>query len=221
MSLRVSLVDISAAMCVAWNAYKLPPAIQIINQSIDTLNLNGTNVFVSPANSLGLMRGGVDSVYQKMFPSIETDVREAIRRIGYKSQEGDFFLPVGSALFVNISGETSVDYLKHCKNYLICCPSMLLPGSNISHSDNAYWCYKAVLSLMKKLPIKVDNLIVPGIGTGVGGLSYSESARSFVEALKDPRDVDESPEIPYLVLNTRLTLQQEDSPKNLPFKKFT
>ncbi len=220
MSLNVFLVDINSSMCKAWENLNLPPSIKIINRSVETLGLQGTNVFVSPANSLGLMRGGIDGVYQKMFPSIENDVRDAIRKIGYKTSDGDFFLPLASALFVNISGDSSQDHLKQCKNYLVCCPSMLLPGSNISGTNNAYWCYKSVISLIKKLPIKVDNLIVPGIGTGIGGLSYQECAQEFIAALRNLEDDDESPSAPYLVMNTQLTIRQPDSPKNLPFKNF-
>jgi len=220
MSLNIFLVDINPSMCNAWKAIKLPPCIQIINDSVERLRLEGINVFVSPANSLGLMRGGIDGIYQKMFPSMENDVREAIRKIGFKTSEGDFFLPVGSALFVSISGESTMEHLKGCKNFLICCPSMLTPGSNISGTQNAFWCYKSVISLIKKLPLKIDNVIVPGIGTGVGGLSYLECASSFQNALKNRDDIDESPNSQYAVINTKLINNQPHSGKNMPFVNF-
>jgi O-acetyl-ADP-ribose deacetylase (regulator of RNase III) len=204
MSLKIFLIDINPSMCKAWKDLNLPRSITILNQSVDTVKLNGTTVFVSPANSLGLMRGGIDNVYQKMFPNIENDVRNEIRKIGHKMNNGDFFLPVGSALLVNISGTPGYDHLKNGQNFLICCPSMLVPGSNISQTTNVYWCYKSIISLIKKLPIKVDNLIIPGIGTGVGGLGYQDCAREFISALRNFDEVDETPDLPYLVTNTQL-----------------
>ena len=159
--------------------------------------------FVSPANSLGLMRGGIDAIYQTMFPSAEHDVRQAIAQLGIKDSDGQFILPVGSALFVNLSSQTTVDALKHCRNYLICAPSMAQPGSNIAGTHHAYWCCKSVFTLVKKLPVKIDHLIMPGIGTGVGGMSYQESARAMISALRDARDLDESPEAPLVVINTQ------------------
>ena len=53
MSLTMMLVDVSAAMCQAWNEYFLPPSVQIINQSIDSLKLNGVNVLCQPGQFVG------------------------------------------------------------------------------------------------------------------------------------------------------------------------
>lgn len=204
MTLNIYLIDINSSMCKAWGQYKLPDQIKILNCSVIDLTLNGTNVYVSPANSLGLMRGGIDNVYQKMFPTIENDVRNEIRRLNYKNDSGHHYLPICSALLVNITGDCTIEHLKKCQNYLICCPSMALPGSNIAQTENVYHCYKSIIKLIKKLPFKVDNLIIPGIGTGVGGVSYEKCAKEFYLALKNLKDEDESIDNPYLVLNTKL-----------------
>jgi O-acetyl-ADP-ribose deacetylase (regulator of RNase III) len=203
MTLNIYLVDINSSMCKAWEKYKLPDQVKIINSSVTDLILNGTNIYVSPANSLGLMRGGIDGIYRKMFPNIENDVRDEIRKLGHKNGTGHFYLPVCSALLVNISGDCTIDKLKNCKNYVICCPSMLLPGSNIEGTENVYYCYKSIMTLIKKLPFKVDNVIIPGIGTGIGGIAYEKCANEFYKALKDFGNNDETPNNQYLVLNTK------------------
>src|ERR1044072_1885337 len=49
---------------------------------------------VSPANSYGWMRGGIDAVYARAFPPIEQHVRSAV--LAYHGGE----LPVGQAVLV-------------------------------------------------------------------------------------------------------------------------
>lgn len=195
MSLNIYLVDINPDMCSAWNQLQLPPNIHIRNQSVTTLNLTGTNVYVSPANSFGFMRGGIDGIYAKMFPRIESNVQKAIKSLGYVDADGDSFLPTCSALLVKISNN----------DYLITCPSMLFPGSYIGDTDNVFHCYRSVLTLIKKLPIKVDNVIIPGIGTGIGGVSFQQCASDFHRAMTDPDIHDETPHINHLVLNTKIS----------------
>ncbi len=218
MSLKIFLIDINEEMCKEWENLNLSGSFKIINGSVDKLKLNGTNVFISPSNSLGLMRGGIDNIYQKMFPSIENDVRNEIQKIGYITNKEEFFLPVASSLLIPISEKSSCKHLQNCKNFIISCPSMLYPGSNISHTNNAYWCYKSIFSLVKKLPFIVDNLIIPGIGTGIGQVSYKKCAQDFIKAIKNFDNVDESPNLPYLVTNTKITKIQ--SKEILPFKNI-
>jgi hypothetical protein len=54
----------------------------------------GVDAVVSPANSFGLMRGGIDAVYSMAWPSIEQRVRSAV--LAFHGGE----LPVGSAVVV-------------------------------------------------------------------------------------------------------------------------
>ena len=201
-SINIILIDINEKMCQEWSKYAFPDRVKIFNGSIDQLKLNGINIFVSPANSLGLMRGGIDKVYCEMFPSIEMDVRKAIHKLGLKNNQGSIYLPVGSALFVEVSGDCVINDLKNCKNYFICAPSMSQPGSNIKGTNNAYHCYKSIITLIKKLPVKINNVILPGIGTGVGGLTTQQCATQLYRALTELKDPDESPKSQILVLKS-------------------
>jgi O-acetyl-ADP-ribose deacetylase (regulator of RNase III) len=218
MSLQIFLVDIDSKMCLEWQQYNLPKQIKIVNESIKNLNLKGTNVFVSPANSMGLMRGGIDNTYREMFPHIENDVLQEIRKLGYQTTGGDYFLPVSSALLIKPRSKCTVEGLSNCDNYLICCPSMLLPGSNIQSTDNVFNCYKAIMTLVKKMEVSVDNLIIPGIGTGIGGQSQENCARDFYGALIDRSQTDESPNSNRLVLNRKLTIKQSRLPQYKEFR---
>jgi O-acetyl-ADP-ribose deacetylase (regulator of RNase III) len=228
MQFTIHLADIEPLMCQAWTNLQLPPQIKISNQPVEDFNLIGTNVFVSPANSMGIMRSGIDGAYLRMFPTIENDVREAIRRIGYKNFNGDYFLPVCSALLVKITGQRQysdgrqvTDGVGGTKNYVICCPSMLLPGTNIGETQNDYYCYKSIIDLAKKIPFQINNLILSGIGTGTGGISYEVSAKNFLKALKSQEVIDESPLDSNVVINTKLIQQQTQLPQNSTFIEYS
>ncbi len=221
MSLDIYLIDINETMCDAWSHHRFPPRVKIVHGSILELPVTGVNVFVSPANSLGLMRGGIDSVYQKMFPSIESDVRETIRYLGFKSANGDYFLPVGSALLVKVSGEPTLEHLKGSENYFIVCPSMILPGTNIEKTNNVIHCYRSIFGLIRKMDVKVDNILIPGIGTGIGGVSAERCANNTYQALLEGQCHDESKDSQHLVLNTAVLKQQQNTPQHQPYLKYS
>jgi O-acetyl-ADP-ribose deacetylase (regulator of RNase III) len=201
MSFNLYLVDTNPDLCSAWKQLKLPSNIIVMNVPIANLQLDGINVFVSPSNSLGVMRGGIDSVYREMFPTIENDVCTAIAKIGHKNENGQDYLPVCSALLVKISGECTVPHLKKCQNYLICCPTMKSPGLYIGDTMNIYNCYRSIFSLVKKTSLKINNLIIPGMGTGVGGVSVQKCAQNFVSALKNYQIKDQYLNDPYLTIH--------------------
>lgn len=195
---NIYLIDIDPHMCQAWKQLQLPSNVNILNQSVMSLNLKGTTIYVSPANSFGVMRGGLDGVYSKMFPTIEKHVQKEIQSLGYINDYKEHFLPVCSALLIKIKDD----------KYLITCPSMMFPGSNISNTDNVYHCYRAILTLMKKIPFEVDNLVMSGIGTGVGGVDVKKCAQDFHRALMSVDSHDESPNLLHLVLNTQIKSEQ-------------
>src|SRR5689334_15250017 len=58
--------------------------------------------FVSPANSLGFMDGGIDLAYSRiMFPGIELKVKNRINELGKVNLLGRKYLPIGSAIIIN------------------------------------------------------------------------------------------------------------------------
>ena len=60
-----------------------------------------TTFYVSPANSLCFMDGGIDRALSRaVFPGIEAKVKAAVRWLDRRSLLGRAYLPVGSALIV-------------------------------------------------------------------------------------------------------------------------
>eukprot|EP00873_Tetraselmis_striata_P033844 jgi/Tetstr1/454108/TSEL_041027.t1 len=81
----------------------------------------GDALFVSPANSLGFMDGGIDAAYMDMFPGIEPRVKSAIAKLGYTTSLGQPYMSVGSAVVVPAQPEANA--------WLASCPTMFLPGN--------------------------------------------------------------------------------------------
>lgn len=99
------------------------------------------------------------------------------------------FMPVGSA---SISPtQTRDDVPNNLFQFLVSAPTMYSPGSSISGTGNAGAAVFAVLGcvqkynrLLAKLSLKpITTIVLPGMGTGVGGMTPSEYAREAVGAL--------------------------------------
>lgn len=135
---------------------------------------------VSPANSFGIMTGGIDLIYTLMFHDIQHYIQDFIKAFDLKTTEGQPHLPIGSAIVVPIRyfyGEQQV-----CRT-MMCVPTMYLP-QNITGTRNVYYAFLAILNLTKNWDL--DRVVaVPGLGTGVGGVSPEKCAQQCREALKD------------------------------------
>ncbi|MEV0677114.1 macro domain-containing protein [Actinosynnema sp. NPDC050436] len=132
---------------------------------------------VSPANSSGWMRGGIDAVYARAFPLVEAHVRSGILAL----HGGE--LPVGEALVVP-TGEVQPEWL-------ISAPTMRRPGELLpSDTVHPYLAARAVLRLWRDgrledgRPLRgvVRTIAMPGLGTGVGGVAPETCARQVAAA---------------------------------------
>jgi O-acetyl-ADP-ribose deacetylase (regulator of RNase III) len=128
--------------------------------------------FVSPANSLLFMDGGIDLAYSRMFKGIQQQVQSQINRDPQipTSLLGRKYLPVGGALLSRISNEYS----------LIAAPTMLLP-QNIKDATNAYHAMKAILKIWPGDGV----LIVPILGGDVGRIAPEEVYKQIKRAMDD------------------------------------
>ena len=132
---------------------------------------------VSPANSFGWMRGGIDAVYAQAFPQAEAHVRSAV--LAYHGGE----LPVGEALVVS-TGEPE-------PAWLISAPTMRLSGEPLpADTVHPYLAARAVLRLWQDGRLEDGRLVrdvvrviaMPGLGTGVGGVAPETCARQVAAA---------------------------------------
>ncbi|MDR7301890.1 O-acetyl-ADP-ribose deacetylase (regulator of RNase III) [Haloactinomyces albus] len=132
---------------------------------------------VSPANSYGWMRGGIDAVYARVFPDLEQQVRSAV--LAYHGGE----LPVGEALLVPTGASRP--------RWLISAPTMREPGEQLPDDTvHPYLAARATLRLWagavldNGTPVRrvVRSIAMPGLGTGTGGASPQLCARQVAAA---------------------------------------
>lgn len=122
------------------------------------------DAMVSPANSYGWMRGGVDERYTRAFPGVEEQVRSAV--LAYHGGE----LPIGEALLVPTGVPTPI--------WLISAPTLREPHEQLpADTVHPYLAARAVFRLWADgvledgEPVRnvVRSIAMPGLGTGIGG----------------------------------------------------
>lgn len=141
-------------------------------QSVPKINAT----FVSPANSIGFMDGGIDYVLSRiMFPGIQTAVQVRIAEEGHRSGLGRAFLPIASAIWVPTSNAASCG--------LIAVPTMFQPH-DVSGTQNAYWSFLAALALHRKAA-PFTTLVATSHCCGYGAMSAEVSAVQMYSAYSD------------------------------------
>jgi O-acetyl-ADP-ribose deacetylase (regulator of RNase III) len=159
---QVTVIGTDGALVAAWDAeFAAYPTVRVVHGSIFETD---ANTLVSPANSFGIMDGGLDGKLRDYFgESVEKAVQERIR--------GQFHgeLPVGLATVV----ETG-----HARHpYLISAPTMRYPA-DVSHTVNAYLATKAALSVAIARPAQL-RIALPGFCALTGGMSPTQVARQM------------------------------------------
>ncbi len=126
--------------------------------SLDSLKLDEFDVFVSPANSFGELKGGIDMFYYRTFggDKLQATVYGIIQSL-HAGEVG-----VGEYAIVPLES----------KQTLLMCPTMTVPG-DVSQSRNAYFFTRAMIRGLRKLtaaatdkPLRVL-CPIPCIGVGM------------------------------------------------------
>ncbi|WP_414639107.1 macro domain-containing protein [Actinophytocola sp.] len=173
--LRLVLCAVEDPLAEAWEA-AADGRLEVYTHRGSTLDVAAEAV-VSPANSFGWMRGGIDAVYAHAFPSIEQHVRSAI--LAYHGGE----LPVGQAVIVPTDASAPA--------WLISAPTMRSPGEVLPPDTvHPYLAARAVFKLWRygrledDRPVRgvVSTIAMPGLGTGVGGVPPQVCARQVMAA---------------------------------------
>ncbi|HUQ90990.1 MAG TPA: macro domain-containing protein [Bryobacteraceae bacterium] len=174
--MEIVLTAVDEALAAAWQQFCGDlPAVRIHRGSIlDT----ACDAVVSPANSFGFMDGGIDALYLRHFGS---ELQQRVRDMIVARHHGE--LLVGAADIVE-TGDARIPFL-------IVAPTMRVPTVLIE-SVNPYLAARAVLLLIQhgrfeKNPIRdaVRTLALPGLGTGVGGVSPSTCAHQVRTAIDE------------------------------------
>jgi O-acetyl-ADP-ribose deacetylase (regulator of RNase III) len=157
--------------------FKNTAMVIVENANIKDVPLEQT-CFVSPANSLGFMDGGIDLVLSReIMPGIEQKVKKRIQQLNVISSMGRPYLPIGSVITVPHDLNT----------HLIVTPTMFLPH-DVRGTQNAYWSFFAALKMWRKLCVQKNkkfNLVVTSHCCGVGRMPGRESAEQMKRAYDD------------------------------------
>lgn len=138
---------------------------------------------VSPANSYGFMDGGIDGLYMWHFGD---DIQMLVRRQIFDHHYGE--IVVGQADVVETGSEKIP--------YLIFAPTMRVP-MNLHETVNPYLAARAIFLLVthcsfrsgkfvdRKISDRIETIAFPGLGTGVGKVSFNTCAHQVRAAIDD------------------------------------
>lgn len=180
--LKLILTDPYADVYLAFQKHFADlPNVEIKNQHFEAIP--EFDCMVSPANSFGLMDGGVDLAITRFFGlALMERVQDRILE-EYLGEQ-----PVGTCMIVR------TDHPKH--PYIAHAPTMRIPKS-IANTDQVYVAMWAMLVAVYRHnqtatpPIK--SVVCPGLGTGNGRVPALEAARQMALAysrfLKPPSSI--------------------------------
>lgn len=133
------------------------------------------DAIVSPANSFGIMDGGLDlAIRDQLGHGVQSKVQTVI----LDKYHGE--LPVGCAEII----ETDHGKWK----YMVAAPTMRVPES-IAYTINAYLAFRAILVAIENFNKTartrvINSLVCSGLGTGVGGMSAEKCSGQMYLAYK-------------------------------------
>ena len=172
--LQLILVDPKPVQCDAWEAaFHELPRVQIVRGYFEELAI--FDCIVSPANSFGLMDGGIDLAIVQFFGrQLEKRVQNHILE-KYLGEQ-----PVGTSFIVE-TGHEKHPYLAHT-------PTMRTPMT-IEHTDYPYLAMWALLLAVRehnqRSTKKITTIGCPGLGTGTGQVFHHEAARQMAAAYRN------------------------------------
>ncbi|MBE9214550.1 macro domain-containing protein [Plectonema cf. radiosum LEGE 06105] len=146
------------------------PNVEIVNNYFEWLPV--FDCLVSPANSFGIMDGGMDAAIIKFFGSkLQDKVQQGILS-DYLGEQ-----PVGTSMIVE-TGNLKHPFLAHT-------PTMRVPMS-IAGTDVPYVAMWAMLLAVRRhnqlSDHQINTVACPGLGTGIGKVPYHQAARQMALA---------------------------------------
>ena len=169
--MKLILVAPSSELFAAFQQhFSYLPNVEIVNNYFEWLP--AFDCLVSPANSFGMMDGGMDAAIVKFFgDSLMTKVQQHILEEFLGEQ------PVGTSFIIE-TGHPKHPFLAHT-------PTMRVPMS-IAGTDIPYIAMWAMLLTVRRhnqhTERKINSIACPGLGTGIGRVPYDEAARQMALA---------------------------------------
>jgi O-acetyl-ADP-ribose deacetylase (regulator of RNase III) len=172
--MRLILVGPDEALCMAWNHYFADlPDVEIVHGRFE--DIPNYDCMVSPANSFGIMDGGIDAAITEFFGQQLMDRVQEHILTEYRGEQ-----PVGTSFII----ET-----RHNKHpYLAHTPTMRYPMS-LLRTDVVYTAMWTMLNTVanfnRTAACPIEILLCPGLGTGTGAVPALEGARQMALAYRN------------------------------------
>lgn len=180
--MEVVLTAFDEELARAWQAHCGDlPGVSVHRGSIFEVTCDAV---VSPANSYGVMDGGIDALYVDRFGR---EVQDRVRHAILTRRHGE--LLIGEAEIVETGASQSP--------YLIAAPTMRVPMVLGEQSVNPYLASRAVFRLVRHavfadgplqgrpIAATVGRVAFPGMGTGVGRVPPDICARQMRAAIQE------------------------------------
>ena len=134
--------------------------------------------YVSPANSLCFMDGGIDFALSRIvFPGIEHRIKTIVKYLNNVNLLGRTYLPSGGSI---------IEYSKENKA-LVVSPTMLLP-QNVSKTKNAYYATMAILYnivINRKEVLEDIDILFTSFCCGYGKMDIDTCIQQIQEGIRD------------------------------------
>jgi O-acetyl-ADP-ribose deacetylase (regulator of RNase III) len=179
-SFKLVLADPNGGLCEKWREDFEPYLdVEVHEGRFEDVDFD---CVVSPANSFGLMDGGVDEAItmyfgQQMMDRVQTRIKS--RFAGEQ--------PVGTSTVV-MGTEPSTEEVRNTdkKQYVAHTPTMMIP-MDIGKTTNVYMAMKAMLLEVEKhnssYPTgQIKTVVCPGLGTGAGRVSFDSASKQMLNA---------------------------------------
>ena len=141
--------------------------VKVVQDSLLTQN---ADAIVSPANSFGIMDGGIDKeITEQLGLSLEIKLKQIIADKYFGE------LSIGDAVVVTIN--------KPSFKYMIAAPTMRVP-MNVSQTTNAYIAFRAMLIAALKHE-SIESIATPMFCTGIGKMNYKVAATQMKIAYRN------------------------------------
>jgi O-acetyl-ADP-ribose deacetylase (regulator of RNase III) len=191
-SFKLVLCDPNKGLTDAWEEeFKQFPDVEVREGRFEDVDFD---CVVSPANSFGLMDGGVDEAITMYFGQQMMD-RVQSRVINEYAGEQ----PVGTSMIVWGKHNEEKDKVQHVAHT----PTMIIP-MNIGMTTNVYMAMKAMLLAVEEFnknmldkgldKLTIDTVVCPGLGTGAGrvgyGLAASVMSKAYENVYNPPESID-------------------------------
>lgn len=160
-------------MCDAFDAaFRGLPNVCVLQSAFEELEPH--DCFVTAGNAFGIMTAGIDAAVVRAFGQSLMDRVQHRIMDEYLGEQ-----PVGTAFIIS-TGDSRIPFLAHA-------PTMRVPG-NIAGTDKVYsatWAaFLAIHAYNLQNHASIRTAAFPAMGTGFGGMPFSEAARQMAGAYR-------------------------------------